>query len=62
MDLHTTVLSEEEISAVEQALSEPIPSLQSGAFLHLLEKDKIEGITKNTEAWLDAFRPFTTFK
>jgi len=28
--------------------------------LHLMEKDKIEGITKNTEGWLENFRGLTT--
>ena len=29
-------------------------------FLHLLDQDKIEGITKNTEGWLDNFKGLTT--
>ena len=43
-------------------LKEDIPDLQSGAFLHLLDNDKIEGITKNTEGWLENFRQLTVFK
>lgn len=62
MDLHNTQLSEDEIAYVEQVLKEPIPDLQSGAFLHLLDLDKIEGITKNTEGWLENFRSLTTVK
>jgi len=34
--------------------------LQTGAFLHSLDQDKIEGITKNTEGWLENFRRLTT--
>lgn len=62
MDLHNTTLSDSEIQMVEQALKEPIPNLQTGPFLHLLEQDKIEGITKNTEMWVEGFRPLTTYK
>ena len=60
MDLHNTALDESEIEYVESVLKEPIPDLQSGAFLHLLDLDKIEGITKNTEGWLENFRGLTT--
>lgn len=59
MDLHNTQLDENEISIVEEVLSSPIPDLQTGAFLHLLDQDKIEGITKNTEGWLENFRELT---
>jgi len=60
MDLHDTALDEGEIEYVEAVLKEPIPNLQTGAFLHLLDQDKIEGITKNTEGWLENFRGLTT--
>ena len=60
MDLHNTALDESEIEYVESVLKEPIPNLQTGAFLHLLDLDKIEGITKNTEGWLENFRGLTT--
>ena len=62
MNLHTTVLDDKEIEYVEEVLKEPVPKLQTGAFLHLLEVDKIEGITKNTEGWLETFRTLTTVK
>ena len=62
MNLHTTVLDDKEIQYVEEVLKEPVPKLQTGAFLHLLEVDKIEGITKNTEGWLETFRTLTTVK
>ena len=60
MDLHNTVLDNVEIQYVEDTLKEEIPDLQTGAFLHLLDQDKIEGITKNTEGWLENFRGLTT--
>jgi DNA polymerase-1 len=60
MDLHDTALDESEIRTVEEVLQSPIPDLQTGAFLHLLDQDKIEGITKNTETWLENFRSLTT--
>lgn len=60
MDLHQTQLDENEVSVVEQIISSTIPDLQTGAFLHLLDQDKIEGVTKNTEGWLENFRGLTT--
>jgi DNA polymerase I len=62
MNLHNTVLDENEITLVEEKLKEPVPSLQTGAFLHYLDQDKIEGVTKNTEGWLENFRGLTTVK
>lgn len=60
MDLHETTLDEKEIEYVETIMKENIPGLQTGAFLHLMDQDKIEGITKNTEGWLENFRSLTT--
>jgi DNA polymerase-1 len=62
MDLHNTQLDDKEIAIVEEVISSDIPDLQTGAFLHLLDQDKIEGITKNTEGWLENFRGLTTVK
>jgi len=62
MDLHNTVLDDVEIGYIEEVLKAPIPVLQTGAFLHHLDQDKIEGVTKNTEAWLENFRNLTLFK
>ncbi len=61
MDLHNSVLDDKEKDFVSNILKDPIPDLQTGAFLHLLDQDKIEGITKNTEGWLDNFKSLTTF-
>lgn len=60
MDLHNTSLDDKEVEYVETVLKEPVPDLQTGAFLHLLDQDKIEGVTKNTEGWLENFRSLTT--
>ena len=62
MNLHESVLDDNEKSAILDIVKEDIPDLQAGAFLHLLENDKIEGITKNTEGWLENFRGLTVFK
>lgn len=62
MNLHETVLSEGEINTILEVMKEDTPGLQTGAFLHLLDMDRIEGITKNTEGWLENFRPLTTVK
>ena len=60
MDLHNTALDDKEVSFVEENLKLPVPDLQTGAFLRMLDQDKIEGITKNTEGWLENFRSLTT--
>jgi DNA polymerase-1 len=62
MDLHITALDDKEKDYVNNTLKEKVPDLQSGAFLRLLDQDKIEGITKNTESWLENFRGLTTVK
>ena len=62
MDLHNTSLDEKEKEYVNNVLKSGVPDLQAGAFLHHLDQDKIEGITKNTEAWLENFRGLTTKK
>ena len=59
MDLNVTDLDQKEKDYVMEVLKETIPDLQTGAFLRLLDKDKIEGITKNTEGWLENFRGLT---
>lgn len=62
MDLHNSTLDEKEVKYVEDIFKSDIPSLQTGVFLSLLDQDKIEGITKNTEGWLENFRGLTTVK
>lgn len=62
MDLHVTALDEKEKNHILEVIKSPIPDLQAGAFLHNLDTDKIEGITKNTEGWLENFRGLTQVK
>jgi len=62
MNLHNTVLDDKEKNHILDIIKSDIPDLQTGAFLHLLDQDKIEGITKNTEGWLENFRGLTVFK
>ena len=62
MDLHNSTLDEKEVKYVEDIFKSDIPDLQTGVFLSLLDQDKIEGITKNTEGWLENFRGLTTVK
>ena len=62
MDLHITSLYDKEKEYVNEIINSSIPDLQTGAFLRLLDQDKIEGITKNTEGWLENFRGLTTVK
>ena len=62
MNLHESVLDDNEKSTILNIVKEDIPDLQAGAFLHLLDNDKIEGVTKNTEGWLENFRGLTVFK
>ena len=62
MDLHVTSLDSKEKDHILNIIKSDIPNLQSGAFLHLLDQDKIEGITKNTEGWLENFRGLTVLK
>ena len=62
INLHESVLDNSEKNTILEIIKEDIPDLQTGAFLHLLDSDKIEGITKNTEGWLENFRGLTVFK
>lgn len=61
MNLATSRLSEEEKIHIIQALQKPLPVLRSGTFLHYLDQDSIEGITKNTESWLQTFSSLTVY-
>ena len=52
--------NEKEKVHILDTMRSKVPILQAGAFLHMLETDGIEGITKNTETWLENFRGLTT--
>jgi len=60
MNLHESVLDNSEKNTILDIIKSPVPDLQTGAFLRLLDQDKIEGVTKNTEGWLENFRGLTT--
>lgn len=62
MNLLQPRVSEEEIEIIRHKLSQGVPSLQSGPFLHMLEMDQIEALNKNVEGWLETFRPLTTYQ
>jgi len=62
MNLHEGLLDNSEKNHIFDTIKDKVPSLQSGAFLHLLDTDRIEGITKNTEGWLENFRGLTVIK
>ena len=62
MNLHESVLDNREKNTILDIIKSGVPDLQAGAFLHLLDSDRIEGVTKNTEGWLENFRGLTVFK
>ena len=62
MNLHEELLDNSEKNLIFDTIKDTVPDLQTGAFLHLLDTDKIEGVTKNTEGWLENFRGLTVFK
>jgi len=59
MNLHTTVLDAKEKLHIFRELGTRPSTIQLGVFLHLLDTDKIEGITKNTPDWLQGFSNLT---
>jgi len=61
MNLQEPVLSDDQKVRILEEMREKPGMLNIGAFLHMLEQDRIEGITKNTEGWLENFRDLTKF-
>lgn len=59
MNLQESQLDDNEKNHIIEVLKSPTPSLNTGTFTYYLDKDHIEGITKNTESWLELFRPLT---
>ena len=55
MNLQEILLDSREENNILDIIKTEIPPLRVGTFLHLLSQDKIEGITKNTENWLQTF-------
>lgn len=62
MNLLEPRLSEQEIAHILQKIASPVPSLQVGPFMHMLDSDQIEALNKNVEQWLEVFRPLTTYQ
>ena len=59
MNLQESQLDQNEKTHIMDVMKGPTGTLNAGTFLYYLEKDEIEGITKNTESWLETFRPLT---
>lgn len=59
MNLQESQLDQNEKTHIMDVMKGPTTTLNAGTFLYYLEKDEIEGITKNTESWLETFRPLT---
>lgn len=59
MNLQEAQLDQNEKTHIMDVLNGSTPGLNTGTFLYYLEKDEIQGITKNTEGWLETFRPLT---
>lgn len=59
MNLQESQLDQNEKTHIMDVLKAPNTNLNAGTFLYYLDKDEIEGITKNTESWLEHFRPLT---
>jgi DNA polymerase-1 len=62
MNLQNPRLTEEEKFTILEDISTPSTNLYKGTFLRYLEQDKVEGITNNTENWLQTFNSLTVFK
>lgn len=62
MNLHDTVLPADVQAAVDILLNMEQQPLYVHAFIKMLELDKIEGLAKNVENWLDIFRPLAMIK
>ena len=61
MDLQDTILTEFEIDQMFEILSEANFKLHHGAFLRLIEIDKIQGPSTKNESWLELFVDLTIF-
>lgn len=61
MNLQVPVLADDQKIRILEVMRDKPGMLNVGGFLHMLEQDKIEGITKNTEGWLENFRRLTQF-
>lgn len=62
MDLHDSMLDQKEKDHILEVLKQPTPELSTGVFFRLMDIDKIEGITKNTDTWIENFRDLTKYE
>lgn len=62
MNLEDFLLDESQKRSIIEQLRNNTMQLNIGAFLHLLEQDKIEGITANTDSWLYEFKYLSALK
>jgi len=61
MNLQEPTLTDYQVEEIEGVLTRKPNTLNVMAFLYLLEQDKVSGITKNTEGWLEVYRPLANF-
>lgn len=62
MNIQTPRLTSDEKTTILNDIKYPSTTFNTTLFLRYLEVDKIEGITINTENWLELFRPLTFTK
>ena len=62
MNLEDFLLDESQKRSIIDQLRNNTMQLNMGAFLHLLEQDRIEGITTNTDSWLYEFKYLSALK
>lgn len=62
VDLHNTLLDDKETTVLYNTIKAEVPPLRVGPFLRLLDQDDIDGITKHTEGWLQAFSRLQVYK
>lgn len=55
MNLRETILSDSEKETIFEIIKEPVPKLRVGPFLHMLEEDQIESLSKDPEGWVSEF-------
>lgn len=62
MNLQTPFLDEDQKKEIISQLTKINTNLNTGAFLHYLQQDYIDGIVNNTEAWLFEFKYLSALK
>lgn len=62
MDLSDIQLADWEMGQIVEVLKQPIKELKSGPFSYYMEVDGVEGITSNTDQWLQEYRYLSYMK